>query len=462
MKKGQVGMKICKKALEFVQVVNEDGEVRICGWQNDGGVIGKLTSASMEEIYNGQTARLIRERHICHDFSNCNPNSCPFVANNNVEENEVEIDEIPKLPYSLYLAYENVCNYHCVMCTIPDCMSKADYQERERKLNIVDDEIRKVLPYVRKIGAHGLGELFASRHILKLLSEWKPLAAPEECYVELESNASLFTEENWKKIENLGQYNLTVYITVLSFDDDVYRELSGTHLHVNNVINNLRFIKKLREQGIINHLVIATVYQNKNFRSLPEFARRAIEEFGADYVRLRPFEPWREVTMDEWLRDVRNEYHPNHQEFLEIMKDPMLHHPKVHDWGGGKVSGLGKEPYPRTRARYHMIESIYCDDSFLGKVQAYVQDKPVVVYGMIAVGKALAVRLKDKYTVAYCIDKAMDGQKYEEIPIYSVNHLDNLSRDVAVIVTLDRNEEAVIETLKKNGYEHCISIKEFM
>lgn len=30
-------MKLCRRAVEFIQVVNEEGEVRICGWLKDGG-----------------------------------------------------------------------------------------------------------------------------------------------------------------------------------------------------------------------------------------------------------------------------------------------------------------------------------------------------------------------------------------------------------------------------------------
>ena len=44
-------------------------------------------------------------------------------------------------------------------------------------------------------------------------------------------------------------------------------------------------------------------------------------------------------------RDVRNEYHPNYKEFLEVTKDPILKDPESERWGGGKPSGLGPEPY---------------------------------------------------------------------------------------------------------------------
>ena len=35
--------------------------------------------------------------------------------------------------------------------------------------------------------------------------------------MELETNGSLFNEKNWSYISNLGQYHLSVSITVLSF-----------------------------------------------------------------------------------------------------------------------------------------------------------------------------------------------------------------------------------------------------
>lgn len=127
-------MELCRNAIEFVQIINEDGEVRICGWQKDGGRIGRLTEYSMEELYQGNAARMIMTRHLNKDYSNCNPNECPFVANGNVCDNYVNIDKLPDYPSSLFLAYENVCNYKCVMCTIPDCMNKSEREEREKNL----------------------------------------------------------------------------------------------------------------------------------------------------------------------------------------------------------------------------------------------------------------------------------------------------------------------------------------
>lgn len=455
-------MRICKRAVDFVQVINENGDVRLCSWLYDGGVIGRLTEKTMKEIYHSKEAELIQEYHCNGNHSNCNPNACPYVANGTVKENEIEIDKIPEYPESLYLAYENVCNYRCIMCTIPDCMQRTEVKEREKKLQRIDEELEKILPYVKNISANGLGELFVSKHTLNLLSKWEPLAKKEECSVLLETNGALFNKENWEKISNLGQYNLSVAITVLSFEEEIYRELSGTALPISNLIDNLHFVKSLREKGIINYFEIATVYQEKNFRELPEFARRCIEEFNVDCVRLRPFEPWRDPDMQEWFRDVRNEYHPYNKEFLQVMKDPIFKHPKVHDWGGGKASGLGPEPYTKMRARYSLLESIFCKEGFMEHCKQIIKTDAVVIYAMAVVGRALVSVLKDEYTIPFCIDKAMQGQHYMGIPIYSAGNLEGVSRNATVIVSMDQNEEAVINLMKKEGFKSVISIKELI
>ena len=294
-------MRLCERAVHFVQVMNEDGAVRLCSWLKDGGVIGYLTQNSLEEIYRSDEARLIQEMHVRGDHSNCNPNQCPYVANNTVDTVSISIDKFPRFPEALYLAYENVCNYRCVMCGIPDCMAKADAKALEDKYTKIDRELEKALPYVKHISANGLGELFVSKHTLRLLSKWKPLAEPNEVSVMLETNGSLFDEAHFSQIANLGKYKLSVAITVLSFEEEIYQELSGTRQSIDQLIENLRYVRSLREKGIIDHLELATVYQDKNYRQLPEFARRCIEEFGADSVRLRPFDPWGEAGMKESL-----------------------------------------------------------------------------------------------------------------------------------------------------------------
>lgn len=456
-------MKICNRAINFVQIVNADGDVRLCSWQKDGGIIGRLTDSSMHEIYHSTQAELIKSRHLNHDYSNCNVNTCPFVANENFADGEVEIEKLPDLPSELYLAFENTCNYHCRMCGIPGCMAHVDKKKLEEKYAKICQELKKILPYVTKISANGLGELFASPHTLELLATWQPIANDEDVSVTLETNGSLFNEKNWAKIANLGKYNLSVAITVLSFEEKTYQYLSGTKLPISNIEANLHFVKSLREQGIINYLELATVYQERNFRTLPEFARRCVEEFGVDYVRLRPFEPWKEVGMDEWFMDVRNAYHPYHQEFLEVMEDPIFKHPKVHDWGGGKNSGLGPVPFGRAKAERDLLAAILLEDNFPERMKKWLGTEQVIVYAMSLVGKALVKALAGKMHVLYALDRSPKYDSYAGIPVYGIGKMAQHPKEAPVLIALTQDTDGPRQMLQDAGYSRGVyTVEEMM
>ena len=449
-------MKICERALNCLQVTDCEGTVRICGWLYDGGVIGQLTKNSFEELYQSTEAQLIRQMHIEGDYSNCNPNTCPYRANND-HSNEVEINEIPRVPTQLALAYENVCNYHCVTCTIPDCMQRNRHIDLEAKYNRIDRELEKILPHIKSLSANGLGEFFASPHIMNLMQHWQPLAPVEECSAVIETNGSLFNAKNWQKVNNLGRLHLTVIITVMSFEEETYQQLSGTSLPVANIIDNLHFVKSLREQGIINYLELATVYQGGNFRQLPEFTRRCLEEFGADYVRLRPYEPWVDPGIDEWLRDVRNADNPYHAEFLEVMRDPIFQHPRVHDWGGGQESGLGKEAYPKLRQQFYDMEHMLAQDDLADRVKRYLGSERVTIYGMNTSGRLLLNLLDRELQIPYVMDRGQAGTTYRGKQIYWVDAATQLERDLPVIVTLrPQTTAAVIKLLRQAGYSKQI------
>ncbi|MBQ7217641.1 MAG: hypothetical protein IJS39_16870 [Synergistaceae bacterium] len=334
-------MKICERAFSPLQTVGYEGAVRLCCFMRDN-IIGKLSKDSFYDIYHGKKARAIYHKLTGGggwDNAYCSIDACPYLAMGTIDQHLIETDDLPEYPTAIELSHEEVCNYTCTFCTSRVTWRKEPPEIRQAGYENITEKLRPVLPHVKKISAHGRGELFTAKGILKTLSEWQPLAPASECSAALETNGSLFDEAHWKQIENLGQYDLRVAITVTSFDDYTYKLLSGTTLPVQQVIDNLHFVKSLREKGIINHLEIATVVQERNFWQMPEFARRCVEEFGADTVRLRPYivhgsgDPVR-----DWFTDMRSATHPYREEYRKIMQDPIFQNPKVLDWGGGRDS----------------------------------------------------------------------------------------------------------------------------
>lgn len=470
-------MKICKRGLNFIQIYNNKGDVRICSWLKDGH-IGNLIDNTFEEVFHSEKANIIRSEFENGDYSRCDINSCPWLANNELDDYMDSYDEVPKFPKWLFLAYENNCNYDCTVCSIHENKTNECMDAKEKRYDKIGEEIRKVLPYVNTISANGMGELFASPRIIEILNEWKPISPKSECSVVLETNGSLFNEKNWEKIKSLGEYHLTVAVTVMSFDEYTYQLLSGTKNSISQLEHNLEFIRSLREQNIINDLRIATVVQERNFREMPSFARRCIEEYKADYVRLRSFVPWGKKTFEEeWFTDVINPYHPYHDEYLEIMKDPIFKNKKVHDWSGGIGTTLGEHPWKKQRdlsnsflqvanEKISIIRRLISEsDNIIDAINKKIAyDGKIVIYGLGDVGKTFAEVMCSRVNLAFFIDQNSCEREYLGKRVYQLNDIEETDSTYYAIVTPLMDGREVEDLLAQKGFckDNIIQIRDLI
>ncbi len=401
-------MKICKRALNFVQIYNDAGDVRVCGWLKGGGCIGNIIEQDIPSIMHGEKAAAIWGPMFEGDYSICQIDDCPLKANGTIEENSIEIDEIPDYPESIYLAYEGKCNYACTCCSSSGHMRDARENNYTENYKIINERIKDILPHVKQISAHGTGELFVSPYVLEVLSSWEPSCPVEEASVALETNGSLFDEKHWKKIENLGQYNLGVTITVMSFDEITYQYLSGCSYPISKIEDNLRFVKSLREKGIINRLTLSTVVQEANFREMPEFTRRCLEEFGADYVRMRCIVKYGSPQTKNicWFMDPRNPEHPYYGMYCKVFEHPIFKDPRVLMWSGGLPSLQGACPGDKDGWVKNKAFSLLSGGADSKRLVEICKDKKVAVYGLGVLGKLLLSEYADRINFVGAIDNS--------------------------------------------------------
>ena len=209
-------------------------------------------------------------------------------------------------------------------------------------------------------------------------------------------------------MKNVANANLTVVVTVHSFEETAYQYLSGTTIKISQVIENLKFIKRLREEGKVDSFAITTVMQERNFRTLPQFVERCFEEFGADEVRIRRFLP--EKAMDEnieWFFDIRNPFHPYHEEYLAMMEHPIFKDSRVFIWTGDNLSKRGDIP---AKANYCVLKDLFFIENVGKKLSDYLKGKG---YGRIAL-----YALSD---IAAALIKVMEGQEVKISYIYDRN-----------------------------------------
>ena len=445
-------MKVCSRAINFLQIMNAEGDVRICSWRRNN-IIGNLLKQDMSEILHGEKAEAIRKSLSEGDYSHCDKDNCPYLANGKMEEILIDIETIPDYPTELHLGYEGVCNYSCTCCSSHQHMEDTRNHNYNIQYEELEKRLEKIMPHVRTLAANGRGELFASKRILKLLQTWKPLAPAEEIQVVLETNGSMFDEMHWKQIENLGQYHLSVEITVMSFNERIYQHLSGTKLPIKKIEDNLLFVKGLREKGIINRFELATVLQEENFREMPEFTRRCIEEFGADRVRIRPIFPGGIYNKHiQWFMDVRNTEHPYYLQYKEIMKHPIFQDPKVLLWSGDMSSSLGQHPGVKAEHIQRAVELILSDSKIIEKLDKNRNEtcSDMFLYGIGTLGKIMIRLYQKQLQFKIIFDEFTYLKKWEDIPVKRPDCVFGLSG--TILVTTYGQFDFISQKLKKAGF----------
>ena len=452
-------MKICERGYKTVYLMNAYGDVTMCAWTGEKSRIGNILENDFSEIFKSDRAQEFFNSLINCEYHSlgCDTGYCTFMNKHEIEKHLTEYDGSYDYPESLSLGFEHICNYRCSYCSASHLIDAVTNNEQlKSNMDIIAEKARKVLPYVKHISANGNGEIFASPRTLKLLSEWKPIAPKEECSVWIETNGLLFDEMHWKQIENLGQYDLTVGITVNSFEEDIYQYLSGTNAPISKIEESLRFVAKLRREGIINRLQINNIVQEMNYRFAPSFAQRCIEEYGADYVNLRAIfidnNAGGKSDYINWFFDLRNPKHPYYENYKKMLLHPIFKNPKVAIYQGD-IESEGNYPGDKQNEILALITRLMNNPSeTCYKIYSEIGKRELAIYGAGVLGKTLVNLLKNDFTIQAVFDRNACQEGYEGIKISQYNN--EKFKDVSVILsTVYKGKDDVTNHLQDNGFD---------
>jgi MoaA/NifB/PqqE/SkfB family radical SAM enzyme len=326
----------CRHAFERFDVDEAGGVMVCCGhWMPDT-KIGNLFTDSAEEIINSQTAQDIRRSVIDGSFHYCDVVKCPLISGDllqrkdevtdptlrrGIDENEFRIDA----PAHMVFAFDQTCNLSC-----PSCRTRliSDKKEtRDRKAEMVEQKIIPLLHTAKSLMLNVAGEIFASKSSRALLARLNRRDFPD-LKLEIISNGTLFTEEEWNKFPNVHDMTQIVRVSIDGVKKETVESLRRG-LQFETFQQNMRFISTLRSRGIIETFRISFSYQVENFREMPDFVRYG-KSLGCDAVLFEKLENLGAYSTEEYKgRAVHKRDHPLHGEFLEIIKDPLLRDPCV-------------------------------------------------------------------------------------------------------------------------------------
>lgn len=334
-------MKVCELAFKQAYIY-PNGDVKVgCGWTYQ--CVGNLLESSLEEIWNGEMANKVRQTILDGSYSCCNKVACPHCANDSLPDlTEEEVDKIKavgKVPTEFDAAFDYICNHAC-----PSCRHEVFCPSKEYLSNMetIIEKCYDAFVHADLLLLNGNGDCFASNKIMDLLSNLSP--ENDNFKLELQTNGALCDTKHWQKIEHLEKYGIDIIVTPNSFERQTFKYLSGGFDNVDKVIQNLYFLKELRKENRIKKFDISIVVQDTNYKELPAFVHRCIEDFECDRVIVKPVYYWFALTPEEyWFKDILNPKHPYFNDYMEVLKDPILQHEKVFFWGGAKNIHKEKE-----------------------------------------------------------------------------------------------------------------------
>jgi MoaA/NifB/PqqE/SkfB family radical SAM enzyme len=168
----------------------------------------------------------------------------------------------------------------------------------------------------------GHGDAFASPIYRNFLERFDAMAYPDTKIL-LMTNGLLFTRGMWRRIASSHPAIVGVSVSVDAATPDTYQKNRGGDFGL--LMRNLEFISELvSERKLWTEL--SFVVQTNNYREIPAFVDLA-KSLRFDRVLFQKLIHW-SGTFSEHEFSVRAVHltdHPEHQEFLEVLKDSRLH-----------------------------------------------------------------------------------------------------------------------------------------
>jgi MoaA/NifB/PqqE/SkfB family radical SAM enzyme len=336
--------KICLQPFTNIDI-QSNSELRVCSesWMPTG--IGDYSKSTIMESWNSEILQKIRQSIYDGTYEFCDWHQCPFYCNDarylySIEELDSDklkiykpwIDyikhgrtEIPIPPANFNFAYDETCNLECPSCrnTRKVYNSGEAYQMRKE---LQDKLLQEIMSFgicnIGRINISGSGEPFISRVFREFLFHFDGTNYPN-LKINLQSNGILFTEDVWEKMSKIHNNINEVIISIDASTPETYSKIRCNG-KFENLLKNIEFLSRIRAENKINRLMLAFVVQKTNFREMKE-AINIGKKFKVDLFIFNLLNDWRSWSNEEFEANaVWKRYHPEYDEFIEVLKDPIF------------------------------------------------------------------------------------------------------------------------------------------
>jgi radical SAM protein with 4Fe4S-binding SPASM domain len=305
----------CEKSHNHLHLYRE-GDVYLCcpGWIPN--PVGNIFKTTLTSIWKGPEIRDIRRSIEEGTFEHCQ--ACPHLPPPRGPIQILEISEVSGGEARiglLMMGYDFTCNLRCPSCRPPEMRQSA--KEDQSAKNITKRLIESGdLEQVNVLGLMGGGDPFASPLCRELLQAIPWQSCPN-LKLSLFTNGLLFNQERWSALGEAREHVTEARISVDAASPTTYKLNRGGNWET--LLENLRFVRKLRQSKHLKSLHYNFVVQSNNAAEMPNFVKLACS-LGADRVYFQNLEQWGTYSKSDYLdRAIHLPIHPRHSDYLAMV-----------------------------------------------------------------------------------------------------------------------------------------------
>ena len=286
-----------------------------------------------DKVWNSETAQKIRASMIDGTYGYCNREYCPYLLNGKFKpiEKETSTDDNNRVssgetvlstgPEEMNLCYDNTCNLYCKYCR--QQVITADEEKIDTLLKFQRNLINSPLfQNVRHLILAGQGEVFLSKVYLDLLKNIDEQRFPH-LEITLYTNGILLTPANWEKISNAHYAVNHISVSVDAVTKETYNKVRRGG-NFDKLLDNLKFLSQLKKNKELK-LSASFVMQRENYKEMPAFVK-LMKTYKVDSFYFGKLFNYGAYSGEEFRQAaVHREDHPEHNDFLEILRHPLLH-----------------------------------------------------------------------------------------------------------------------------------------
>ena len=345
--KEYLAQSFCNRPWEHFEVLHTGAVYTCCsGWMPV--PIGDIHTDNPSSIWNSRMAQEVRQSILDGSFRFCSKIHCPDIAARalprakhsetlvhiqpaNKKEYDTPKSENPIVkksengPQKLVLSHDSSCNLACPTCRNDFIMVPRDEQlALEQMQNKLLAEVSKD---VRVLFMDGAGDVFYSKPSRKMLKQITREQYPQLRF-DLITNGLLFTRRAYEEFDLKDRLNC-LRISIDAATEETYKIVRRGGIF-SKLLSNLEFIRQLRTKENQNfELHLLFVVSAYNFREMPEFVRMS-KRFDANRISFTAVRNLGHLTEPQFEKiNIENPHHPDHLEFLEILKSPVFDEPTV-------------------------------------------------------------------------------------------------------------------------------------